>query len=65
MKVPKINRPNFSGDMTKYQTFWQRFQCAVHGNEQSSAVHKMNYLMRLLEGTAFKAFEGLVITEEN
>ena len=65
VKVPKINRPNFSGDMTKYQTFWQSFQCAVHGNEQSSAVHKIYYLMRLLEGTALKALEGLVITEEN
>ncbi|XP_065054444.1 uncharacterized protein LOC135683188 [Rhopilema esculentum] len=65
VKLPKINLPNFSGDVTKYQAFWQSFQCAVHENEQISAVHKMNYLMRSLEGTAFKALEGLAITEEN
>ena len=37
----------------------------MHENEQLSVVYKMNYVMRSLEGSAFKALEGLVITEEN
>ena len=65
VKLPKITLPSFNGDITKFQSFWQSFRCAVHENESLSDVHKLNYLMRSLEGHAYKALEGLEITEEN
>ena len=65
VKLPKIMLPSFNGDITKFQSFWQSFWCAVHENESLSDVHKLNNLMRLLEGHAYKALEDLEITEEN
>ena len=65
VKLPKINLPKFNGQVTKYQSFWQSFKCAIHENEILSMVNKMNHFVNSLEGPAYKAVEGLYITEEN
>ncbi|XP_065058025.1 uncharacterized protein LOC135685860 [Rhopilema esculentum] len=65
IRLPKINLPKFGGDITEFNAFWQSFGCAVHANENISAVHKLNYLMNLLEGPAYRVVAGLDITEEN
>ena len=53
IRLPKINLPKFGGDITEFNAFWQSFKCAVHTNENITGVHKMNYLMNLLEGPAY------------
>ena len=65
VELPKIQLQKFRGDITKFQAFWQSFQCAVDANESLSGVHKLNYLISSLEGQAYKALEGLEITEDN
>ena len=55
VRLPTINLPQFNGDVTRFQSFWQSFKCSIDENESISDVHKMNYLMSLLEGPAYKA----------
>ena len=50
VRLPKINLPTFNGEQTQFQTFWQSFDCAVHSNEGISKIHKLNYLLNVLEG---------------
>ena len=65
VRLPKINLPIFNGDITRFQSFWQSFKCSIHEKETISEVHKMNYLMSLLEGPAYKALQGFEVTDEN
>ena len=53
IRLPKINLPKFNGDVTRFMSFWQSFNCAIHSNDSLSAVNKMNYLVNLLEGPAY------------
>ena len=61
----RIELPKFNGDITKFNTFWQAFNCAVHSNDTIAEVDKFNYLMNLLEGPAHRVVAGLELTEEN
>ena len=54
-----------NGDITEFNSFWQAFNCAIHSNEGVPDVHKLNYLMNLLEGPAHRVIAGLLLTEEN
>ena len=65
VKLPKISLPRFNGEITKFPTFWQSFNCAVNQNPSVSPVQKFNYLLSLLDGQAFRALQGLEITGEN
>lgn len=65
IRLPKISLPKFSGDITKFRSFWQSFKCSVDDNEQLSPVHKMTYLSSSLEGAAYQVVEGMELTEEN
>ena len=64
IRLPKINLPKFNGDVTRFMSFWQSFNCAIHSNDSLSAVNKMNYLVNLLEGPAHSTVTGLELTEE-
>ena len=65
IRLPKINLLKFKGDITKFNSFWQSFECAVHNNNDVSKINKLNYLFSLLEGAAYRAVEGLQLQEEN
>ena len=65
VRLPKINLPIFNGDTTRFQSFWQSFKWSIDENTTISEVHKMNYLMSLLEGPAYKALQGFDVTDEN
>ena len=65
IKLLKISLPRFNGEVTKFPTFWQSFDCAVNQNPGVSSVQKFSYLLSLLDGQAFRALQGLEITEEN
>ena len=64
-RLPKLSLPKFKGDVTKWNTFWDSFQSAVHRNEGISNVDKFNYLNSVLEGAAARAIQGLTLTEAN
>ena len=65
IRLPKINLPTFNGELTQFNSFWQSFECAVHNNESISNIHKLNYLLNVLEGNAHRAVAGLQLSEEN
>ena len=65
VKLPKLQLRHFSGDLTKWTSFWQLFQVSVDRNPDLSDVDKFNYLSSLLEGVAREAIAGLSLTEEN
>ncbi|KAL9961122.1 hypothetical protein ACROYT_G030013 [Oculina patagonica] len=61
-RLPKLYLPKFKGDVTKWNTFWDSFQSAVHRNERISNIDKFNYLNSVLEGAAARATQGLTLT---
>ena len=64
-KLPKLVLPKFRGDATKFRTFWDSFESAVHKNPRLSKIDKFNYLYSLLESVALRAIQGLTVTDAN
>ena len=64
-KLPKLQLPKFAGDITKFRTFWDSFNSAIHCNDELSAIDKFDYLKALLEGPAAQAIQGLTLSEAN
>ena len=65
IRLPKLELLKFNGEITQFNAFWQSFECAIHSNENLSGIHKLNYLVNLLEGPAYRVVAGLSLTEEN
>ncbi|GFU58964.1 uncharacterized protein TNCV_1490811 [Trichonephila clavipes] len=62
-KVPKYHITRFYGDDTsKWLTFWNSFETAVHNNESLNKVDKFNYLKAHLGGSALNTVEGFPIS---
>ena len=64
-KLPKLVLLKYKGEATKWHSFWDSFKSAVHENTTLSAIERFNYLILLLEGAAYRAVQGLTITEDN
>jgi hypothetical protein len=65
VKLPKLSLKKFNGDLTKWITFWDTFDSAVHRNSALSSIDKFNYLNSLLESAAAEAIAGLTLTSAN
>ena len=55
VKLPKLSLRRFNGDITKWASFWDSFDSAIHSNASLSGVDKFNYLNSLLESTPLSA----------
>ena len=64
-KLPKLTLQRFTGDITKFCTFWEGLQSAAHNNPGLSCIDKFNYLKSILDGNAARAIQGLPLTEGN
>ena len=64
-KLPKLILSKFSGDVTRFRSFWDSFKSAVDNNEDLSPIDKFNYLQALVEGPAAKCIQGLSLSEAN
>ncbi|GFX03240.1 DUF1758 domain-containing protein [Trichonephila clavipes] len=63
IKVPKYHITRFYGDdASKWLTFWNSFETAVHNNESLNIVDKFNYLKAHLGGSALNTVEGFPIS---
>ena len=60
-KLPKLELPTFSGDVTEWTSFWDQFQAVVHASELPD-ITKFSYLRSLLKGEAKAAVQGLSLT---
>lgn len=65
VKLPKLSLPHFNGDLTKWTTFWDSYESAVHSNGDLTNVEKFNYLRSLLERTPHDAITGLTLSSAN
>ncbi len=65
VKLPKLSLPHFSGNITRWATFWDSYESAVHENTELTDVDKFNYLRSLLERTAYEAISGLTLSSAN
>ena len=65
VKLPKLSIKRFTGDLTKWVTFWDSFNSSIHTNPTLSSVDKFNYLMSFVESSAAEAIAGLSITAAN
>ena len=65
IRLPKITLPRFNGDIARFMAFWQSFENAIDKNEGIAAIDKLNYLVNLLEGPAYRAISGLELTGAN
>ena len=65
VKLPKLSLKKFDGDLTKWTTFWDTFESAIHHNPALSSIDKFSYLISLLESAAAEAISGLTLTSAN
>ena len=65
VKLPKLSIKKFGGDLTKWTTFWDAFDAAIHSNPLLTNIERFNYLNNLLESTAADAVAGLSLTDAN
>ena len=65
VKLPKLSLKKFNGDLTRWTTFWDTFESAVHQNPALTNIDKFSYLNSLLESTASEAVAGLTLTSAN
>lgn len=64
IKLPELNIPKFSGDILKFQQFWETFSC-VHDDHSLNDVRKLSYLISNLTGEALREVEGFRICGSN
>ena len=65
VNLPKLDFEKYSGDLSRFQEFWDSFFSAVHESKRLRPVEKLNYLRAKLEGNAKRAIAGLEITNDN
>ena len=65
VKLPKLSLKKFNGDVSRWTSFWDSFESAVHRNTDLSDVDKFNYLTSMIEHSASEAIAGLSLTASN
>ena len=64
-RLPKLTIPTFSGDVLKWQHFWDSLESMVHTNINLTDVQKFSYLQSQLDGDAARTIEGFPLTNAN
>ncbi|XP_068247927.1 uncharacterized protein [Palaemon carinicauda] len=64
VRLPKLELPKFSGVLTEWQSFWDRFVTLVDDSDIPT-ISKFCYLQSLLEGEARAVIQGLSQTSVN
>ena len=64
VNLPKIQLPNFEGNVQQWTEFWDMFKTCVDEQNISKAC-KFNYLKSVLKGAAAAAIPGISICDDN
>ena len=64
LKPPQLEITPFSGDILKWQDFWDAFEASIH-QASYAPVDKLNYLKSKLKGEALEAISGYQLSNEN
>lgn len=65
VKLPKLTIDKYFGDPSKWLSFWNQFQSAIHDNNLLNEIDKFNYLKSLLGGNALNSVSGFSLSKEN
>lgn len=63
-RLPKIDLPEFSGDILSFHQFWDQFRSNIH-NKNIPDVDKLLYLKAAVKGEAKRVIDGLESTNKN
>ncbi|GFX24701.1 DUF1758 domain-containing protein [Trichonephila clavipes] len=64
-KMPKLELPQFHGEMEYWITFKELFQATVIDNSDLTEIDKLQYLFASVKGNAVKLIRGFAIKKEN
>jgi len=64
VKLPKLELPKFSGEVTQWQSFWDQYSSHIDATDLP-VISKFTYLLSLLEGDARNVVKGLAHTSVN
>ncbi|XP_068232198.1 uncharacterized protein [Palaemon carinicauda] len=64
VKLPKLELPKFSGEVTQWQSFWDQYNSHIDATDLP-VISKFTYLLSLLEGDARNVVKGLAHTSAN
>jgi len=65
VQLSRIDIPKFSEDITKWESFRDRFQSMIIDEASLSNVQKLHHLFSSLRGVALTAIEHLTVTSDN
>nr|CAI5839091.1 unnamed protein product [Callosobruchus analis] len=63
--MPKMELPEFSGDIRHWLTFYEIFKSSIHDNPNLNKSDKIHYLIGRLKGPALIVCSGIEATGEN
>lgn len=64
VKLPRLELPKYAGELTEWQSFWDRFEALVDQSELPD-ISKFSYLQSLLQGEALSVIQGLALSSAN
>ena len=65
VKLPRFEIKKFNGDPTRWKSFIESFDAAVHANEALTDIEKMNFLVNYVEDEAENVIKGLMLSNDN
>ena len=64
-RLPKLQMPEFDGEIAEWQTFWDSYESTVHLNATLYDVQKFTYLRSVIHGSASSSIAGFPLTNSN
>ena len=65
LTLPTISLPEFSGNISEWPSFWDKFNGLIHQRSDIPKISKFSYLLGQLKGTAHMVVSELSVTEDN
>ncbi|XP_062587115.1 uncharacterized protein LOC134248736 [Saccostrea cucullata] len=64
-RLPKLNLPDFDGDILQWNTFWDSFESTIHRKQTLTPIQKFSYLKAQLQDAAAQTIAGFTLTNAN
>ena len=64
-RLPKLDLPIFTGDISNWNSFYDLFNSAIHDNDTLKSVQKFQYLKLTLKGEPLALVKNLTLTDDN
>ncbi|KAK5986002.1 hypothetical protein GCK32_005614 [Trichostrongylus colubriformis] len=65
IQTPKLELPNFAGDITLFPEFWEIFAAEIHNHPYMTDATKLIYLKRALQGDAKDMVASIQVGDDN